>query len=47
MMAILENFGYRQLTMFWRLKGLLYWLFNAKAKWGTMTRSASWQDKKS
>ena len=24
---IIENFGYRQLTLFWRLSGLLRWLF--------------------
>lgn len=46
LMAIVENFGYRQLTMLWRLSGLMHWAFGAKAKWGTMTRSASWQQRK-
>jgi hypothetical protein len=46
LMAVVENFGYRQLVMLWRLKGLLYWLVGVKAKWGTMTRSASWQQRK-
>lgn len=46
LLAVLENFGYRQLTMFWRLQGLLHWIFGAKAKWGTMTRSANWQQRK-
>lgn len=45
LMAIVENFGYRQLVMLWRLKGLLHWMVGAKAKWGTMTRSANWQRK--
>ncbi len=43
LMTIIENFGYRQLTLFWRLRGLLQWLFGTQAKWGTMTRSASWR----
>ncbi len=47
LMAVVENFGYRQLVMLWRLKGLVHWLVGAKAKWGTMTRSASWQQPKS
>ena len=42
LMAVAENFGYRQLTLYWRLVGMLRWLFGARAKWGTMTRSASW-----
>ena len=45
-MAVFENLGYRQLVMLWRLKGLVYWLIGVKAKWGTMTRSASWQQRK-
>jgi len=36
-MAVLENFGYRQLSNFWRLRG--YWQFlRGKQGWGTMTR---------
>lgn len=45
-MTIVENFGYRQIALLWRLNGLLHWLFGAKAKWGTMTRSASWQQRR-
>lgn len=41
--AIAENLGYRQLVSFWRLIGLVRWMFGAKAKWGDMKRSASWQ----
>lgn len=35
--AILENFGYRQLNNFWRIRG--YWqYFTGKGSWGHMTR---------
>jgi cellulose synthase/poly-beta-1,6-N-acetylglucosamine synthase-like glycosyltransferase len=35
--AVLENFGYRQLANFWRLRG--WWQFLRKQQgWGTMTR---------
>jgi cellulose synthase/poly-beta-1,6-N-acetylglucosamine synthase-like glycosyltransferase len=35
--AILENFGYRQLNNFWRIRG--YWqYFYGKGSWGKMTR---------
>jgi cellulose synthase/poly-beta-1,6-N-acetylglucosamine synthase-like glycosyltransferase len=37
--SILENFGYRQLNSFWRLIGLLQWVFGRKGKWGNMRRS--------
>ena len=40
--ALLENFGYRQLNAWWRLKGLLIWASRRKSGWGAMTRSASW-----
>jgi cellulose synthase/poly-beta-1,6-N-acetylglucosamine synthase-like glycosyltransferase len=46
-MSIAENFGYRQMNLLWRLSGLLHWLFGAKAKWGTMPRTASWHKPKS
>lgn len=39
--AILENFGYRQLTVWWRLKGLYRWITGGKHRWETITRSAS------
>jgi cellulose synthase/poly-beta-1,6-N-acetylglucosamine synthase-like glycosyltransferase len=35
--AVLENFGYRQLTSWWRLRGTIdYW--RGQTGWGTMTR---------
>ena len=40
--AILENFGYRQLNAVWRLIGLLRWLGGGQAKWGEMRRSGQW-----
>lgn len=36
-LSILENFGYRQLQMFWRVKGFVSFLAGAKS-WGTMER---------
>jgi cellulose synthase/poly-beta-1,6-N-acetylglucosamine synthase-like glycosyltransferase len=44
LIAVLENFGYRQLTLVWRMQGLLNWMFGTRPKWGTMTRSARWDD---
>jgi hypothetical protein len=38
--AILENFGYRQLMVLFRLYGLLQSLFGAKSRWGRMRRRA-------
>jgi cellulose synthase/poly-beta-1,6-N-acetylglucosamine synthase-like glycosyltransferase len=35
--GIAENFGYRQLTVWWRLRGIVDWLRGKKA-WGKMTR---------
>jgi len=43
-MAIIENFGFRQLTAFWRLQGLLRWVFRREHKWETITRSSSLAD---
>lgn len=43
--SIVENFGFRQLNSFWRLMGLLYWIFGRKKKWGEMKRSGAWQKK--
>ena len=40
--AVLENFGYRQLTAVWRLIGLLRWASGSQGKWGAMRRSAAW-----
>lgn len=35
--AVLENFGYRQLTVFWRLRGILGFL-RRRTDWGVMER---------
>ena len=42
--AIVENFGFRQLTALWRLQGLVRWLAGREHKWQTITRSASLSD---
>ncbi|WP_337841806.1 glycosyltransferase [Rheinheimera sp.] len=42
-LAIIENFGYRQLNSWWRLKGLWRWMRNSKSSWGAMKRSGQWQ----
>jgi cellulose synthase/poly-beta-1,6-N-acetylglucosamine synthase-like glycosyltransferase len=42
-MAIIENFGYHQLVLWWRLQGFFRWATSAPAEWGEMKRSASWQ----
>lgn len=42
--AIIENFGYRQLTVLWRLQGLYGWLRGKKPEWGEMKRSQSMTD---
>jgi DNA-binding response OmpR family regulator len=39
--ALLEKFRYRQLTVWWRLKGLFRWAIGRRHKWETITRSAS------
>ena len=41
LVAIAENLGYRQLNSYWRMKGLLEWIFKRPAQWGVMTRTAS------
>ena len=35
--AVAENFGYRQLTVWWRLKGTFDWI-RGKDSWGHMKR---------
>lgn len=40
--AIIDNFGYRQLNALWRLIGLVKWGFGGRAKWGEMKRKATW-----
>ena len=37
--AVLENVGYRQLTVWWRLKGLVAGLRGREAVWGVMPRT--------
>jgi cellulose synthase/poly-beta-1,6-N-acetylglucosamine synthase-like glycosyltransferase len=41
--VLAENLGYRQLNSYWRIRGLIEWMLGRKAKWGEMTRTASWQ----
>jgi hypothetical protein len=45
LVAILENFGYRQLTSVWRLMGLARWLMRlrGRSRWGRVHRNATWQ----
>ena len=45
LVAIIENFGYRQLTAFWRLIGLVRWVtgLRGKSRWGNVKRNATWQ----
>ena len=43
---IFENLGYRQLNSYWRVVGMLRWLFNRNASWGIMKRSAKWHSTK-
>jgi len=35
--ALIENVGYRQLSAWWRLKGLMIRATRRKSGWGTMT----------
>jgi cellulose synthase/poly-beta-1,6-N-acetylglucosamine synthase-like glycosyltransferase len=39
---ILENMGYRQLTLLWRAQGLWQWCTKKRHHWGEMRRSASY-----
>ena len=41
--AIIENFGYRQLNSLWRLHGLWLWARGKPVRWGEMKRTATWQ----
>lgn len=43
--AVLENLGYRQMTLWWRLMSTLEWLRKRPGSWGTMVRSTAWQKK--
>ena len=44
-MAVVENFGYHQLILIWRLQGFYQWATATPAKWGEVKRSASLQEK--
>ncbi|MDO5629497.1 MAG: glycosyltransferase family 2 protein [Mobilicoccus sp.] len=37
--SVLENLGYRQLTAWWRIEGLVQGLRGGRHEWGTMTRT--------
>jgi cellulose synthase/poly-beta-1,6-N-acetylglucosamine synthase-like glycosyltransferase len=39
LIALAENFGYRQLNSLWRLTGLVKWVSRRKAVWGNMMRT--------
>ncbi len=38
--SVLENFGYRQLNVFWRLRGTWQWLRGKRGGWGDMQRTS-------
>lgn len=38
LVAVVENFGYRQMNSLWRLIGLFLWAVQVKATWGEMKR---------
>ena len=42
--AVIENFGFRQLTAIWRLQGLIRWWRGGQHKWEPITRSTSLAD---
>ena len=37
-LAVLENIGYRQMTVYWRIRGLVSY-FRKTQSWGVMTRT--------
>jgi cellulose synthase/poly-beta-1,6-N-acetylglucosamine synthase-like glycosyltransferase len=41
--ALLENFGYHQLSSYWRLIGLYRWVNEKDGNWGLMKRKGEWQ----
>jgi hypothetical protein len=45
LVAIMENFGYRQLTLLWRIRGLIGWFRGKVPEWGEMKRSTSLHSK--
>ena len=42
--AIVENFGFRQLTAVWRFQGMIRWMRGREHKWETLTRSSNLAD---
>ena len=46
LVAVLENFGYRQMTSLFRVIGLLRWgvKLRRRSKWGHVRRRADWQE---
>ncbi len=42
--AVVENFGYRQLIAVWRLVALIKWMFGAEARWESIVRTGSWTE---
>ena len=43
LISILECFGYRQLNMYYKIRGAIDWITNRRHHWGTMTRTGAWQ----
>lgn len=43
LIAIAENFGYRQLNAWWRIVGLYRWATQKEGSWGSMKRKGNWQ----
>jgi cellulose synthase/poly-beta-1,6-N-acetylglucosamine synthase-like glycosyltransferase len=42
--AVLEQFGYRQINAWWRLRGLVRHMRGTAVTWGSIQRNASWQE---
>lgn len=42
LVAVIENFGYRQLNTLWRCRGMWQWFSRRKHQWGAMKRSGQW-----
>ena len=41
-LAVVENFGYRQLNSWWRLQGTFQHFKGSESKWGEMKRNTGW-----
>jgi len=41
--AVLENFGYRQLNSVWRVMAFVQWAMGRPSRWGAMTRTTRWK----